>query len=85
MDDVEREYLKAVLKPFHKKVEYVKKYVRDIRRDGTYANEYLFIALRSGYFYFPDFDKGKMYTGMEVGKKYTLKELGITYKDGENE
>lgn len=26
LDDVERKYLKMVLKPFHKKVDYVKKY-----------------------------------------------------------
>lgn len=44
LDDTEREYLKVVLKPFHKKVNYIKKYGYNIRKDGTYANEYLFIA-----------------------------------------
>ena len=81
LNKAERKYLKAALKPFYKKVDYIKKYGRNIRRDGTCANEYLFIAFQGGYFTFPDFDKGKMYTGMELNKKYTLKELGITYKD----
>lgn len=63
LDGVERNYLKMVLRPFHKKVNYVKKYGRNIRKDGTYANEYLFIALQGGYFTFPDFDKGKCIPG----------------------
>lgn len=66
LDDVERKYLKMVLRPFHKKVNYIKKYGRNIRKDGTYANEYLFIAFQGGYFTFPDFDKGKMYSGEEL-------------------
>lgn len=82
LDDVERKYLKTVLRPFHKKVNYIKKYGRNIRKDGTYANEYLFIAFQGGYFTFPDFDKGKMYAGMEMDKKYKLDDLGITYTDG---
>lgn len=84
LDDVERKYLKNVLKPFHDEVEYVVKSARHLRRDGTYDNEYLSIEFQDGNFTFPDFDSGKMYTGMELNKKYTLKELGITYKDGEN-
>ena len=84
LDDVEREYLKMVLRPFHDEVEYVVKSAHHLRRDGTYDNEYLSIEFQDGNFTFPDFDSGKMYVGMEREKKYTLKELGITYKEVES-
>jgi hypothetical protein len=70
----EREYLKTALKPFHGVVEYVKKI-----KNGD--KEYLFIPFSSnGAFSFPDFDSGKMYSGMEPDKAYSLDELGITYE-----
>lgn len=83
LDDVERKYLKMVLRPFHDEVEYVVKSAHHLRRDGTYDNEYLSIEFQDGNFTFPDFDSGKMYVGMEQEKKYTLNELGITYTEGE--
>ena len=85
LDDIEREYIKFVLKPFHEEVSYVEKLVDDLIDDGSYSKEYLYVKLHDGEFVFPDFDKGKMYVGMEIDKKYKLDELGITYKDGENE
>lgn len=78
LDDVEREYLKTVLKPFHKKVKYVVKFGEDIYNKDK---ECLFIALRGGHFDFPRFVSGKMYSGMKQNKRYTLDELGITYDD----
>lgn len=84
LDDVERKYLKMVLKPFHDKVTCVEK-LHSYTIGGTYNNEFLHIKLCDGEFTFPDFNREKMYTGMELSKKYTLKELGITYKGGENE
>lgn len=73
LDNAEREYLKTVLKPFHDEVEYVKKI-------AGYDKEHLFIAFYcNGAFSFPDFDPGKMYSGMESGKAYSLDELGIKY------
>lgn len=85
LDDIEREYIKFVLKPFHEEVSYVEKLVDDLIDDGSYSKEYLYVKLHDGEFIFPDFDSGKMYIGMEIDKKYTLGELGITYKGGENE
>ena len=81
LDDVEREYLKTVLKPFYEKVVYVAKYrvPSASGKDGC-SKEYLFIAFYSGGFAFPDFDPGKMYSGMKLGKKYKLGELGIAYR-----
>ena len=82
LDDTEREYLKTVLKPFYEKVVYVAKYrvPSASGKDGC-SKEQLSIAFYSGGFVFPDFDAGKMYSGMELGKKYKLDELGITYDD----
>jgi hypothetical protein len=81
-----RIYLRAVLKPFREKVVYVAKCLvpSAFGKDGC-SKERLFIAFYSGGFTLPDFDPGKMYSGMKLGNKYTLKELGITYKEGENE
>lgn len=82
LDDVEREYLKTVLKPFYEKVVYVAKYrvPSASGKDGC-SKEQLSIAFYSGGFVFPDFDPGKMYSGMELGKSYKLDELGIIYTE----
>ena len=77
LDNAEREYLKTVLKPFHDRVKYVEK-VHDYPTDSM---EYLFIQLHDGKLEFPDFDSGEMYCGMELNKRYTLDELGITYEE----
>lgn len=82
LDDVERKYLKTILKPFHEKVDYVAKNSRNIF-GNNYRREYLYIQFHDhdGKFEFPDFDSGKMYSGMELDKEYTLDELGITYTE----
>lgn len=69
LDEKEKEYLSAVIKPFRDRIEYIKK-VEDIR-------EYIAIYLKNERLNFPYFDKGTMYKGMESDKKYTLKELGL--------
>lgn len=89
LDDAEREYIKSVLKPFHEKIEFVGKYGDEFSDDGTYHKEFLFITYGDGNrdkgdLTFPDFDAGKMYSGMKLGKSYTLDELGITYKEVES-
>ena len=77
LDDVEREYLKKVLKPFHDKVKHIVKF-----DSYSYNKRYLFILFNdNSSFSFPDFDDDKMYSGMELEKRYTLEELGITYDD----
>ena len=81
LNDVEREYLKTILKPFNENVNYVAKFGDCPKGDGTYDKEYLNISLRDGRLLFPDFDPGKMYVGMELGKKYKLDELKIKYEE----
>ena len=70
LDDTERAYLSAVIKPFRNRVKYIKKI--------DYAcEEYIHIQLNSEWTILPHFRKGTMYKGMEVGRKYTLEELGL--------
>lgn len=75
LDDTERRYLKFVLKPFAKRIDYVTKIKN--RRFGNC------IWVRIGdcdSMNFPYFNDNKnMYKGMEFDTPYTLEELGITY------
>nr|DAS97184.1 MAG TPA: hypothetical protein [Caudoviricetes sp.] len=72
LDEKEKEYLSAVIKPFRKKVKYIEK------RFWTPNLEYLSIRLKNNEFFaFPNFKKGKMCKGMEHDKYYTLEELGL--------
>lgn len=69
LDEKEKEYLSAVIRPFKDRVDYIEK-VENIL-------EYIAIELNNERLSFPFFDKGTMYKGMELNKKYTLKELGL--------
>lgn len=79
LTDKERAYLKAVLKPFAKNVEYVYK-SDDFRFNNT--NEFIaaYINGRPDMF-LPVFKVGTMYKGMDLNREYTLKELGINYDE----
>lgn len=73
LDEAEKRYLKAVIKPFRDKVKYMLK--------NSSNKEFISIVLedkeRKEYFNFPYFKKGTMYKGMEINKRYTLEELGL--------
>lgn len=75
LDDVEKAYLSAVIKPFRKRIEYIK------RMDNSFVNgnqhQFLCISLTKDYCCLPLFKKDTMYKGMEVNKRYTLGELGL--------
>ena len=77
--DSEKRYLSSVIKPF-------KDRIRCIIKSRNFPDEYLRIHLeRYDYddkknhdiIYLPCFEVGTMYKGMELGKGYTLKELGL--------
>lgn len=71
LDDVEKEYLSAVIKPFRKKIFYIRK-SEDLRK------KYIKIVLCDGdSMYFPYLANDEMYKGMELGRNYTLEELGL--------
>ena len=75
LDEVEIRYLSEIIKPFRKQVISIGKL-----DSGNY--ECIVIKYRNinGYtntMCFPYFEKGTMYKGMEIGKRYTLEELGL--------
>lgn len=72
LDDIEKEYLRNIIKPFRGKVVCIMKV--------DYVNgECITIIMESEYdsFDLPCFKKGTMYKGMAEGKEYSLKELGL--------
>lgn len=70
LDDIEKEYLRAVIRPFRDRVKYI------LKNHGN-MGEYITICVFGEFLNFPYFEKGTMYKGMEVDKKYSLKELGL--------
>lgn len=71
LDEKEKEYLSAVIKPFKNRIDYIKKI------DLT-GREFIYIYLKNDEdIDFPYFKKGTMYKGMKLGRQYTLKELGL--------
>ena len=71
LDDVEKEYLSAVIRPFKNRISDI------VKRNFDSEKSYIVIHINSESLYFPYFKKGTMYEGMEVDKEYTLKELGL--------
>lgn len=81
LDEKEKEYLSAVIKPFRDRVIYIKKI--DMYSGWTKDGEYILGELGNkddvvvDTFTLPYFPEGSMYKGMETDKKYTLEELGL--------
>ena len=74
LDDVEKDYLSAVIKPFRKDIEYIEKF-----KSNYVGKEYIYIVMKKDddYCKLPRFFKGTMYKGMEANREYTLEELGL--------
>ena len=77
LDEKEKEYLSAVIKPF-------RKHIINIRKIQNYEYEFIEIVIyrtdegaSCEVISFPYFNKGKMYQGMGVNREYTLEELGL--------
>ena len=73
LDDIEKEYLSAVIKPFRKRIKSIKKSYCS----GNSA--YITIAMdKCEHIFLPNFNLNSgMYKRMEIDKEYTLKELSI--------
>lgn len=78
LNDKEKKYLSAVIAPFKKKVECIKK----VPRFENY--EYIVICVKSRddndcyeIIDLPKFEKGRMYEGMGLWDEYTIQELGL--------
>ncbi len=75
LDEVEKVYLKSVLKPFQKRIAYVKKLNTECG-----GLQYIRVMFKnSDWMDFPVFPAGTMYKGMTVNEEYSLDELGIKY------
>lgn len=73
LDEVEREYLKAVIRPFRNKIDTISKF-----RTLDDSSQYIYIEMKDTHKgTLPVFPKGTMYKGMKEGKHYSLKELGL--------
>lgn len=73
LDDVEKKYLSAVIKPFRSRVKYITKCI-----SYDEFEQRIKIAFYNGYcIYLPYFKANTMYKGMEVDKEYELEELGL--------
>lgn len=70
LDDAEKRYLSAVIRPFRDRVQYIKKI------DGA-CEEYIYIQLNKDWAFLPRFKEGTMYKGMKPDHAYTLEELGL--------
>lgn len=75
LDDVEKEYLSAVIKPFRKKVSYISK----LEKCYPETDQFIKITLiNDEYVCLPYFTrKSRMYIGMKPFRHYTLQELGL--------
>lgn len=77
LDDAEKRYLKGVIRPFRDDVRDIRK-MQSIYRLPDDGAEYIKICMCSDEeINLPYFRKGSMYKGMELGRKYTLEELGL--------
>ena len=73
LDDVEKEYLSAVIKPFRKKISCIRK-----SKDPRKRKNYIKIEFCDGdRMFFPNLANDAMYKGMELDRNYTLEELGL--------
>lgn len=75
LDEVEKSYLSAIIKPFRKNVRYISKTGK-----GYNAKEqFIKIAVnRDEYVNLPYFNtNSRMYKGMQTFRRYTLQELGL--------
>ena len=74
LDKKEKEYLSAVIRPFRNKVKYIVKWQHD---SASTDETFIAILLNKETILLPYFESNIMYKGMELNKKYTLKELGL--------
>ena len=77
LDDVEKRYLKSVIRPFENDVAWVM-----LAYDWAYGTKvHLEICCRQNgvesHIQFPPFAPNAMYENMEIGRKYSLKELWL--------
>lgn len=70
LDKTEKRYLANIIRPFKDRVKWISK-------RSLSSAEFILIGLDDESVSLPNFSEGTMYKGMEKGKEYTLKELGL--------
>ncbi len=76
LDDKEREYLSAVIKPYKNNVRGITK-VKDEYKENMRYIRIKVMSVGTEYINLPWFEENTMYKGMKDLKEYTLKELGL--------
>lgn len=73
LDEQEKKYLSAFIKPWKNKIKFIEKF------EDTYDKERILIWIIGDCrnICLPQFEKGKMYKGMEEYRNYTLEDLGL--------
>lgn len=71
LDDVEKDYLSAIIKPFKGDVDYI---CKRLNHGGYYI---AIVSNGSDVTKLPYFPNNEMYKGMELDRRYKLKELGL--------
>ena len=76
LNEKEKEYLSNVIKPFRDRVNYIFKTENSL---GEYIaiNSRVYTGWRLDVTLLPEFEKGSMYKGMEINKRYNLEELEL--------
>ena len=71
LDEVEKRYLRGVIRPFRDKVKYI------VLKSLCSNEAYILIKLENDVINLPVFEINTMYKNMEEEKEYTLEELGL--------
>ena len=71
LDEAEKKYLSAVIRPFRDKVKWI------VKAETCGNQEYIKICLNDDGTNLPNFKKNTMYKGMKSYKEYTLEDLEI--------
>lgn len=75
LDEVEKRYLRNVIRPFRDKVNTIRK---TSNKMNSKDNQCIIITFKNDFnMDFPNFEPNTMYKGMEEYKEYTLEELGL--------
>ena len=74
LNEKEKEYLSSVIKPFRDKVSLISKRSND---NGQFISIEIEEKPHNNNMFFPYFEEGSMYKGMEINKYYTLDELDL--------
>ena len=80
LSEKEKKYLSDFIDPFKSQVTYIeKRYLKDFKGN---EKEFISIGIKENEKYWrqmelPLYDAGKHYKGMEIGKEYSIKDLGL--------